>query len=260
MLGRLIGILFILRGLAPFLIVMIVGGIATIVINDLEAAVARPVDTMREEVANITDAFGDIGEELSRVVSDVNSVVSALNNFSLPNLLPNIPTQINFPSLSIPNLSIRVPNPASIVVTTTGISLMGQTVRYPSGISVGTTNFTLNFPSIPAVNVPLPGMSQVNQALDDVLDEIGSVFDVFDPVFSSLSELTTSLRVLPDSFGTITTEAQTLISNIQNTFNSWRQSLFIAVVLILVLVIIYFGVSFLDDVNRGWRMLRGLPA
>ena len=257
--GRLLGLLLILRGFAPFLIVLIVGFVLSVVINDLEAAVARPVATMRAEGEDMTDTFTAIGQELNGVITDVNAVVTTLNSFSLPNLLPNIPTQINFPSLSIPSVSINVPNPANIQVTTSSISLLGQSVSYPTGISVGTTSLNLNFPAIPALNVPLPGMQQVNQALDDVLDEIDGVFDVFDPVFSSLSELGTSLRILPDSFGIITTETQTLITNVQNTFNGWRQTLFTAVALIFILIVIYFGVSFLDDVTRGWRMLRGLP-
>ncbi len=254
---RISGLLLILRALAPLLIILVLGITGSIVLADVRAAVDPPLATIRGEITEIQATVGEVRDDLNAVSEEVTSLVNALQAFSIPNLVPDIPDNLSFPSLNIPNVSIPIPN-VSVRFSSTNVA--GVNIRYPSGLNVGSRNYDLDLPNIPSFSVPLPGLGEVDNLLRTALSGVTGVFDAFDTAFSSIGVLNDTLQTVPDHFNAITSETENLVDNFQRVLVSWGQTLLIVVVILLVLVIIYLGVPVLDDLTRGWRMLRGLEA
>ena len=254
---RISGLLLMVRALAPILIVLVIGVAGWIVLSDVRAAVDPPLATIRGEIGEIRETVGAVRDDLTAVNAEITSLVSALQAFSIPNLIPNIPGNLSFPSLNIPNVNIPIP---SVSVRTSSTNIAGVNISYPSGINVGSTSFNLDLPNIPGFSVPLPGLGDVDDLLRSGLSGITSVFDAFDTAFSSIGDLNATLQAVPEHFSTITTQTENLVTNIRGVLTRWGETLLIVMVILLALVMIYLGVPLLDDLTRGWRLLRGLEA
>lgn len=255
--SRFLGLLLILRALSPILIVLIIAVAVSIILGDLHAAVDEPIQNMKTEFDEIRTAVEDARQDFEDVAREVTDVVNELQSFSLPNLIPNIPDFFSIPSLDIPDLTVPVP---TITVNTSRIDLGPATITYPSSITVGSRNVTLTIPNIPSFNVPVPDLGALDDALRNALSGITSVFDEFDEAFASISVLSETLQMVPDSFNAISTEMQALLDGLNGLLVRWGGTLATVLVVLAALVVLYFAVPILDDLRRGWRMLRGLLA
>ena len=115
----------------------------------------------------------------------------------------------------------------------------------------------LSIPDIPQLNVQIPGLALLRDAIEGVIDEVTSIFDVFDPALSAIKDLTDSLQVLPDSVNAIVDETQTVFTTVSRTAAHWSALIAIVTLVILVLVVNYIFSTMLQDLQRGWSMLRG---
>ncbi|MAS36541.1 MAG: hypothetical protein CL610_21230 [Anaerolineaceae bacterium] len=255
--GRLIGLLLILRALAPVLIVLIIGGTVAVVLGDVQAAVDPPLTVIRTEMAEVRDTVEAAGENIEAVSDEVTDLVSVLGSFNLQIVIPNIPANLSFPSLDLPSVNIPVP---SVSMRTTTTTIAGVSITYPSGLNIGSTTFSLNIPNIPSFSVPLPGLSQLDNDLRAALSGVTGVFDTFDAVFDSVGDLVGTLGQVTDHVSAITEQTDQMTQSLRRVMGRWQATLMIAVLAVLGLVLLYFGVPILDDFRRGWRMLRGLSA
>ncbi|MBZ0303943.1 MAG: hypothetical protein K8J31_29665 [Anaerolineae bacterium] len=256
MLRRISGLLLILRALSPVIIVLVLGGTLALVLNDVRAAVDPPLQSIQTEIGEIQTTVETVRGDIEAVNTEVSSLLSTLSSFSIPNLIPNIPANLSFPSLDIPNASIPVP---TVSVRTSSTTIAGVSISYPSGLNIGSSTFNLNFPAIPSFSVPLPGLSQIDDALRDALSGVTGVFDSSTSAFDRIGDLNVTLQLVPGHVDAITSQAQQLLNSLARVLSRWAETLLIVMLVLLVLVIIYFGVPLLDDLTRGWRMLRGLP-
>src|SRR5262245_37032805 len=155
MFKRLLGLLIIVRALTPILIVLVVAVLGSIILNDLQDTLKAPVAAINTEINSLQTSIDGAKQDFQNVSDNVTTVVNAISSVRLPDLRVNIPTNISIPAISIPSASVPVPT-ASVSTSTYSfgsISAFGQSVSlgsitYPSGISIGTTNKTLSFPSI----------------------------------------------------------------------------------------------------------------
>lgn len=255
--SRLIGLLLIIRALSPVLVLLVIAITVGIILGDLRAAVDPPIRTIRTELDTIRSTVEDVRADFEAVTREVTAVVNALGSFSLPNIIPNIPDFFSIPSLDIPDLTVPVP---TVSVQTTTTTIVGISITYPSGITVGTRNITLVIPNIPSFNVPLPGLGALDDAIRNALSGITGIFDVFDEAFASIGQLSDTLRAVPDSFNAISTQTQALLDGLGSVISQWGSTLATVLIILGVLVVIYFAAPFLDDLRRGWRMLNGQPA
>lgn len=253
---RLSGLLLILRALAPVLIVLIVGGTLAVVLADVRAAVDEPLEQISTEIQAVRSTVAALSDDIAAVSQQVTTLVSALNGLNIPNLIPDIPANLTFPTLDPPPINIPVPTASMLTSTTT---IAGLSITYPSGLSIGSANFSLNIPDLGGFSVPLPGFSQVDDLLRSALSGVNSVFSTFRSTFTSVNNLMGALQLVPGHMTTITEQGELLASNLRAVTMRWAETLLLVMVILLVLVIIYFGVPVLDDLTRGWRMLRGLP-
>lgn len=254
--SRLFGLLLIIRALSPILILLVIAIAVAVILGDLRAAMDEPIQNMKTEFDEIRTTVEDVREDFETVTSEITEVVNALQSFSLPNVIPNIPDFFTIPSLDIPDLTVPVPT-VSVQMCSVNI---GVRISYPCGITVGTRNVTLAIPNIPSFNVPLPALGALDDTLRNALSGITGIFDVFDEAFASIGELSETLRNVPDSFNAISTETQALLDALSGLLVKWGSTLSLVLISLAVLVVIYFAVPFLDDFRRGWRMLRGLSA
>lgn len=253
---RLSGLLLILRALAPVLIILILGGTLAIVLGDVRTAVDAPLEQIGGEIQNVRETVDAARDDIEAVNAQVTTLVGALNNLNIPNLIPNIPANLQFPSFNPPAMNIPVP---TVSMQTSSTTIAGVTITYPSGLTIGSTTYSLNIPELGSFAVPLPGLSQVDDLLRSALSGVNGVFGSFRTAFSSVSELVGTLQLVPDHITTIAEQSELLATNLRAVIMRWAETLLLVMVILLVLVIIYIGVPMLDDLTRGWRMLRGLP-
>jgi hypothetical protein len=254
---RFSGLLLMLRALAPLLSVLIVGLTLSIILGDVRAVAEKPIQTIQDEIGEIRGTVDSIRDDIETVNDDITALVDDLTDFNLPNLIPNIPGTLSFPSLDLPSVSIPIP---TVSVRTSNFSVGNLTLSYPSGLTIGSRNFSLNIPNIPGFSVPLPGLGQLDDALRTALSPLTGIFDTFNQAFSSIGMLNITLQRIPDHFTTITDQGEQLILNLWRTVAGWGQTLLIVIGILLALVVIFFGVGLLDDLTRGWHMLLGRPA
>ena len=254
---RLSGLLLMLRALAPVLTVLIIGITLSIILGDVRAAAEKPIQSIQAEIGDIRGTVDEIRDDIEKVNNDITALVSDLADFDLPNLIPNIPGSLSFPSLNLPTASIPIP---TVSVRTSSFSVGNLTLSYPSGLTIGSRNFSLNIPDIPGFSVPLPGLGQLDDALRNALSPLTGIFDAFNRAFSSIGTLNVTLQRIPDHFTTITDAGEQLMLNLWGTIARSSQMLLIVIVVLLGLVIIFFGVGLLDDLTRGWHMLMGRAA
>jgi hypothetical protein len=253
---RLSGLLLILRALAPVLIVLIIGGTLAIVLADVRAAVDEPLERIGGEIQAVRSTVDAARDDIEAVNEQVITLVSALTGLNIPNLIPNIPANLTFPTLNPPAINIPVP---TVSMRTTTTTIAGVSITYPSGLNIGSSSYSLDIPDIGGFPVPLPGLSQVDDTLRSALSGVNSVFGSFHTAFSSVSQLVDTLQLVPDHMNTIAAQGEQLAANLRAVVMRWGETLLLVTVILLALVIIYFGVAVLDDLTRGWRMLRGLP-
>lgn len=257
---RFMGFLLILRALSPFLFLAVLGIAGLIILEDLRAELEPPIQTIQDELDTLNNIVAQTQEDFEDVQREVTDLVSALEAFNPANLIPDISGVISIPSLTIPDVTIPIPDvPNGVSISFSSINIAGVNISYPSGISIGTRNFTLAIPDISAFNITIPGLDLLGDAIAAVLAPITEIFEVFTPAFESINDLNETLQEVPKSFETITAEGEALVRDVGDVVARWSRTLAIVFVVLALLTVIYFGVPFLDAFHRGLQMIRGLP-
>jgi hypothetical protein len=277
---RLLGLLLIIRALAPALAVLVMVWGVNRVASDFQAAVAAPISSLENEFDALSATFETAKQQFEIAKQDIDAVLAQLRAFQLPNLLPTLPTNFTFPAITIPDLTVAIPSSISVQWSSVSfdvteviprdcgifdfacdalgdiINVITQTIQYPSGISISTQNLTLAVPDLPSFNVPFPGFfNDLRNGLNDLFSEFFDIFNVFDDALVALNELGESLQTLPDRFNGLVSEGQQLVNGLQTLLAKWSGVLTIALLLIVGLIVISFGVTFLELFGRGLTLL-----
>ena len=271
---RIQGLLLIVRALTPIIIILLIAGLAMTFVRDLSASLEAPIQAISDEVEVVETALADAQEDFLAVQTTVGKLVEDLEDFTIPNPLATLSTNLTIPSINIPDLppipipdvdvswrtrSIRYPSGLSFSFTSgLDITWSNFSVTYPRSISVTTDNLNLSIPDIPSFNVNIPGLGLLRTAVGNIIDEVTSIFDVFDPALTAINDLTKTLQVLPDSVDTIITATQTAAGNAGQTVAHWSNLILLVTGIILLLVLNYIFTGMLQDLQQGWAMIRGV--
>jgi len=271
---RIQGLLLIVRALTPIIIVLLIAGLALTFVRDLSANLAEPIQMISDEVEVVETALTDAQEDFWAVQTTVGKLVDDLENFTIPNPLETLSTDLTIPSISIPDLpsipipdidvdwrtrSIRYPSGLSFSFTSgLDITWSNFSVTYPTSISVTTEDFNLAIPDIPSFNVNIPGLGLLRTAVGNIIDEVTDIFEVFDPALTAINDLTETLQVLPDSVDTIIGATQTAVGTVGHTVVYWSNLILVVTGIILLLVLNYIFSGMLKDLQDGWAMLWSL--
>ncbi|MBN1967457.1 MAG: hypothetical protein JW910_22575 [Anaerolineae bacterium] len=270
---RVLGFLLIVRGLAPILIVLVIGLATYLIVSDVRDTVEDSVTAIEDAASTLGDSMAGIGEQFTAVGEAFSDLLDRLRiDIALPEININVPSTISVPVPDIDvtwssNRTIRYPSGISFdTVSILGFNLIpvgisidwsNFTVRYPTGIDVGTTTVTVN---VAALRNAIDSLTNAaNDALAALLAPIEQVFAVFDPAFESLGELVDGLETVVDSVEEVASETSALITGVRDMIGRWAGVIVLAALIVLVLVVLTFAVQMVDDVVRGWRMVRGLP-
>ena len=146
--GRLLGLLLIIRALTPIIIVLLVALVVMTVVNDLSASLEKPLQVISDEVENLEETFADAQEEFVAVQETVGELIDDLESFSIPNPLAGLVTSITIPSIEIPDIP-------AIPIPDISVGWRTRSIRYPSGLSFSFTsglsvtwsNFSVRYPN-----------------------------------------------------------------------------------------------------------------
>lgn len=254
---RLLGAMYLLRALTPFIVVLAVGIVGVSIISELQNELTAPAQQFSDALAELEKSIGVVQEELGTVSRELAAATSALDDLlSIPDLVPDIPGSIAIPELDIPNTVVPVPDAQ---VSFSNIDVGVTSITYPSDISVSTTNYDLDIPAIPAVDVAVPGLDVLDEELATALAPVASIFTEFNDVFSGVQELKAELEQIPESASEIATQGEILVNGVQETALKWRNRLVLVLVILLLLAVNYFIVPSINDFRRGLLLLQNRP-
>jgi hypothetical protein len=283
---RLLGLFLLVRAFAPLLMLLTIYWGYTQVIDSFRAAL-NPVQTIRAEINELGETVETARTQFESARANAEASIAAIRSFSVPNLLPNLTGLLTIPALTIPDLSVPiVPTVAVTFSDTTGsisrtidgacrtvfdffgigdlVCDAARTVtesvniRYPSGITFGTTNFTIDFPTIPSFTIPMPPLfNTITSGLEGVFSSFDNIFGVFDETLARINTLGQEVRTLPDSLNTITQSGQQIINRLREVVAQRAGLVSVALLAALVLLVIYVSTGFVQQVQRGLRLLFG---
>lgn len=254
---RFLGVMYLIRALTPFIVILALGIVGVSIINELQNELVAPAQAFSDALSELETSIGIVQEELGAVSQDLAAATSALDGLlSIPDLVPEIPGSISIPELDIPNAVVPVPDAQ---VSFSNIDVGVTNISYPSDISVSTTNYDLDIPAIPAVDVAVPGLDVLDEELAAALAPVTSIFAEFNDVFSGVQELKAELEQIPESASEIAEQGEILVNGVQDTARKWRNRLLFVLVILLLLAVNYFILPSIDDFRRGLLLLRNQP-
>jgi hypothetical protein len=289
MMRRLSGLLLVIRALAPVLAVLTLYWGVTQVTAGFRGVLA-PVQAIETEMAALGETIDTARAQFDMVRGDVEAAMAALPSFRIPDLLPNLPSNLSIPALDIPNLTVPIVPTISVQFTNATASVsrvvegachtvfdffgVGDLVcdsaktvidslsfSYPSGISLGTRSYTINFPRIPGFTIPMPSFfNTLSDGLKDIFRPIDRIFDQFDRIFAQANALGQKVSNLPDNLNGIASAGQQLFANLQRVGQERGGLVMLAALLLGALAVIYVVAGTLDDLFRGLRLLFGRSA
>ena len=283
---RLSGLLLIIRALAPVLAVLTLYWGVTQVAGSFRGVLA-PVRAMEAEVAALGETIDTARQQFDEARGDVEATMAALPSFRVPDLLPNLPSNLSIPALNIPNLTVPIVPTINVQFTNATASVsrvidgacrtvfdffgIGNLVcdpaktvfdslsfSYPSRISFGTRNYVINFPRIPGFTIPMPSFfNTLSDGLKAIFQPIDSIFDQFDSIFAQANALGQKVSDLPDNLSGIASAGQQLFADLQRVGLQRGGLVTLAAIALGVLAVIYVVAGTLDDFFRGLRLLFG---
>jgi hypothetical protein len=269
--SRLLGLLIILRALAPILLVALIVLTVNNVVADLRLAVEEPLDRINDQAEVLRGTFDEAKTAYQQVETRVTTVVNSIRQ--LPNLIPDISAIITIPAITLPdpviplptfqvtNFTLRYPsgiNFSSVTIlgfsVPSGLNITWSNVSIPT-ITTGVNNFRIDLPNIPAFNVPIPGLDIIEAALG----EVTGVFDDVSNAFKEVTDLGTILNVVPDEFNQLIADGNQLVRSVREVGVRWESNVRTVILAAVILFVVIYVTSFLEALDRGWRMLLGLP-
>ncbi len=279
---RLIGLLLLIRAFTPVLIALICVWLLNQMLTDLRTAVALPVRAIDHEVAALQAAAAEAEAKFAELNGYVDTAVSTLQRFNISQLVPNLPVNFSLPSINVPDVNIPIPSSVNVQFTSisgqvrravddcSNIPIIGLicdgikfvtdqvNVSYPSGISVGTSNFRINMPTIPSLNVPIPNVfGPMVDGINSLFSGLADIFDIFEPAIASITRLGESTQALADNFGILLHTAEEVWNAVTAILGRYTSLFLLGALAIGVLVILSFASAFVDNLTRGLSLLFG---
>lgn len=130
----------------------------------------------------------------------------------------------------------------------------GTTTGTISALASRLQDFALPTLSASQLGVLLGGLAS---PINDLFKGIEDVFRPFGDMLTSISALGQPLQAVLQHFRAALDQIDTLTGQLRAVINRWGGLISAVVILILILVVIYNLVPTIDDLARGWRMVRG---
>ncbi|MAS36540.1 MAG: hypothetical protein CL610_21225 [Anaerolineaceae bacterium] len=283
---RLLGFLLIVRALVPILIVLVIYWAYTQIVDDLRV-VLRPMAAIESEMAALNDTLETAQAQFDTARTHAEDAIAVIQGFQVPNLLPSLPANLTLPSLNIPDVTVPIVPTLSVRFTSvtgsitnviegacsTVLNFFGipsticeaaRTVTeplnfsYPSGLTFGTTSYTIDFPAIPSFTVPMPAFfNTLSNQLEGVFSTFDDIFDSFDRVFSEISTFGQTIRTLPGNVNRMMDSTTRMIDSLNQVAANYATLLMLATGAVIILLVVVVAGSFVQNIGRGLRLLFG---
>ena len=258
MFSRVLGVLLLIRVVAPVIIVAATVVIIHEVYVDVEPSAARSARLIVKSVESLRDPLLQAESQLKAIEAEIQTGEA----FSmLPTLDFEIPSQITVGPISVPSITVPVP----AVSEGTKHVCLDTPIPKPDGghyeacgdipyPEISSTSETVPVPTIAAFSVPLPtpfaelgqfteGLAPVVGAIQSTIGDIGQLNETIKEVRGPLDEIATQGESLARE---MEAEAKAL---------AW-QFLFLFGGIGLLIAVSYAATS-LDTLRAGWRLAAG---
>ena len=158
------GLLTILYGLMPAILVASFLIVLLTIINDVRGLVTGPLENVQTALVEIKDVAQDLGDTAGTIVEPIQDINQRLADAL--STLESIPTQLEIPSLNLPDVNLPVEPAVSI----------GE--GFPPSVDVTMKNVSVQIPSIPSFSVDFPGLGEIAGVLTNNLNILGSLSNV----------------------------------------------------------------------------------
>ena len=268
---RLLGLLLIIRGLSPFIVIWVILMAGTLLVDDVQAAMDAPLRNIQAEVANIQSAVKTVQANIDAVRQRVDVVVNQVQSFVKTAQNTFVTVRGKIASLVAPINEVINRTSDVIRVINAGVRPLVNVINSLSGAVISAINLIChnclggpyNLPDLSYVVSTLrnllPNLGSINQLINNALSPLSSIFNEFGPAVQSIQALAAELQKLPPKFDALVGHAGDLVNGVRSVVVKWRDTLLLVGGVLFVLAVIYFAVPLIDNVTRGWRMLWGMP-
>jgi hypothetical protein len=265
MLNRLFGLMLIIRGLSPLLVVGVIAITGALMVNDVQSALREPVAAIRTELDQVSATVGTIRGQVDVASQRITAVTNQVTTFvgSVGNNINSIVTQFRNLLTPINDAIAGVRSALNIIKSgLDGFINAANSIVQILNVGCPTLRPCIQLPTIPTLQLPnlLPDIEPLAAAVRSAFAPLQQIFIDFQPAVDSIRQLSVALQSVPAAFARIGQYGQQLVSGVESAVADWGTILIIVVVILLVLTLNYFAVPLVDNVTRGWRLLRGLPA
>ena len=289
---RLIGLLLIIRALAPILMVIVIiltlGGLT----GPLQRVVDSRATSIRAEVASLQTTIDTARSQFESFKTQAEALGARLRAFRLPDILPDLPLDISLPGIDIPDFTIPMPTGVDITWTSTSATVsewidgtchdvvthlpwpldaivetvcnagkwVTRTVnfQYPSDVNFSFGDFRINFPAIPQITIPMPDVfGLIRDAVGSLFGGVQSIFRAFDRTAAAIRAAGDSVSVLADGISAAYDTTRGLLTSVLAWLTRWGTVIVVVLVIVAGLVVLTTFTTMLDDFTRGWRLLQG---
>ncbi len=265
MFRRLFGLLLIIRGLSPVLVVVVIAVTGALLLNEVQAALQEPVAAIHNELDQVSATVDTIRGEVDVAKQRITQVSDQVTNFvgTVGSNIDGIVAQFRAVLKPINDAVGGVRSALGVVKSgVDGFVSAANSVVQVLNVGCPTLRPCIKLPTIPKLELPnlLPDVEPLAAAVRSAFAPLQQIFADFQPAVESIRQLSAALQGVPDTFKRIGGYGQQLVSGISSAVAQWGTILAIVVVILLFLTINYYALPLIDNVHRGWRMLRGRPA
>lgn len=290
MFSRILGVLLVLRWVAPLIIGAAVVLIAYHVFVDAGRVAQEPLRLIEESAKSLKVLVATSDTQLKQIESDAHEISQAAER--LPTVDLTIPISLSLPDIKVPDIKVNVPvvttgtrkiPPPTLDVTLPTISVsekeVGFTIvgkfygvkvpdphvgtrvdklAFPSfdvpTIAVSTEKEDLVIPDIPGLSIPLPEpFPAIGQTLSDIRDVVISISGTMEDVTGMAATLATAKQDLE----AIEKEAEALKTETALVARTWAKPVFWVLLASGIALVLSYVVTTIDNLRHSWRLITG---
>ncbi|GEM_PF-3569105 len=233
------GLLMIVYGSMPIILITIFTITLLGIVNDVRIFVSGPINEINTTLIQVKETAEKAGEKIGKSLEPIQQINQEIQQGLNQIDTLYIPDKITVPNLGIPRVELPVkPN----------VKISG---KLPPKVNIKMENVSVNMPTIPGFDVPIPGFTDVKNILENNFVILGQ----FSEVVGSIPYLE-SIR---EDSQIIVTEVQELVKELQFVAIKFLVLIVLGIIILIPVIIRLFVTPYITwtygKFKRGWQLM-----